>query len=129
MTITMDDSQIKTLEQVRLILKSSRALEFKGLSRKEKYVWIEEVLSRLDYFSLRKNGKGEVKAYLRHMTGLSRAQVTRLVSRQLKEGSLKAGIGKRNCFATRYTVLDKELLAQTDNAHGRLSGPATKRIF
>jgi len=28
-----------------------------------------------------------------------------------------------------YTSTDKELLAQTDNAHGRLSGPATRKIF
>jgi len=90
---------------------------------------MQEILKRFDYFSLGKKAKGTVKAYLRRMTGLSRAQVTRLVSKKRKDGTIKVDSGKRHCFGTKYTVFDKELLAQTDNAHGRLSGPATKRIF
>src|SRR3989338_6470229 len=129
MTITMDDKAVKTLEQIRIILESSQDLEFKGLSRDEKYRWIEEVLARFNYFELGKKAKGEVKAYLERMSGLSRAQLTRLVNRKLNEGSIKALSGRRHCFETIYTKLDKDLLVQTDNVHGRLSGPATRRIF
>jgi len=129
MTITMDDSQITTLEQMRRILKSSGGLELRGLSRDDQYRWMDDILKRFHYFLLRKKEKGVVRAYIRHMTGLSRAQATRLVSKNLRYGTIKAGIGKRNCFSETYTIFDKELLAQTDNAHGRLSGPATCRIF
>jgi len=129
MTITMDDSQIKTLEQIRLVLKSSRDIDFKGLSRDGRYAWIEGVLNRFNYFSLGKKEKGVIKAYILRMTGLSRAQLTRLVAKKLSNGSVKTGIARRNCFKKKYTIFDKELLAQTDNAHGRLSGPATRRIF
>jgi hypothetical protein len=129
MTVTMNDSAINTLEQIRRILKASRGLELKGLTRTGKYVWMEEVLKRFDYFSLGKKDKGAVKNYIKRMSGFSRATVTRLVRRKLANGSIAAGMGRRNRFAAKYTVFDKELLAQTDNAHGRLSGPATKRIF
>jgi transposase InsO family protein len=129
MTITMDDKAIKTIKQVRIILESSRDLEFKGLGRDEKYRWIEEVLARFNYFELEKKAKGEVKAYLERMSGLSRAQMTRLVNRKLNDGSIKALNGRRHCFETIYTKADKDLLVETDNVHGRLSGPATKRIF
>lgn len=129
MTVTMDDSAIKTLDQIRRILKASRGLELKGLSRSEKYAWIEEVLDRFDYFSLSKKDKGAVKAYLERLSGFSRATVTRLAWRKLAHGSIQASLGRRHRFEMKYTVFDKELLAQTDNAHGRLSGPATKRIF
>ena len=129
MMITMDDSQIKTLEQIRLVLESSRELEFKGTSRTERYGWIEEVLARLDYFRLGKKGKGQVKSYLERMGGISRAQVTRLVSRQFQVGSIKPLWGRCNRFTAKYTIRDCELLAQTDNLHGRLSGPATRRIL
>ena len=129
MTIIMNDSQITTLKQISQILKSSSGLELQGLSRDEQYAWMDDILKRFHYFLLRKKEKGVVRAYIRHMTGLSRAQATRLVSKNLEYGTIKAGIGKRNCFAATYTVFDKELLAQTDNAHGRLSGPATSRIF
>ena len=46
MTITMDDAQITTLEQVRKVLGSSEALTFKGASQEERYAWIEAVLDR-----------------------------------------------------------------------------------
>ena len=129
MTITMDDTQITTLEQIRLILESSKGLEFKGKSREERYGWIEEVMKRLAYFSLSKKGKGLVKAYLERMGGISRAQVTRLVLRNLQEGAIKPFYGKGKRYAATYTVFDHELLAQTDNLHGRLSGPATRRLL
>ena len=73
MTIIMDDAQITTLEQIRLVLESPRGLEFKGTSRAGRYGWIEEVLERFDYFSLAKKAKGMVKAYLLRMSGISRA--------------------------------------------------------
>lgn len=81
MMIAMDDSQVKTLEQIQQVLESSQELGFKGASREERYAWIEEVLARLDYFRLGKQGKGLVKSYLERMSGISRSQVTRLVSR------------------------------------------------
>lgn len=125
----MDDSQIKTLEQIQMILGSSRELEFKGARRAERYAWIESVLNRFDYFSLARKAKGMIKAYLSRMSGISRAQVTRLVSRKLQSGAIKPSYGGCHRIAAKYTIFDHELLAETDNVHGRLSGPATRRIF
>ena len=129
MTIIMDDTQIKTLEEIKSVLGSSKKLLFKGLSREGKYGWIESVLKRFDYFRLGKKEKGLVKAYLERMSGISRAQMTRLVSRKLQVGSIKPSYEGCHRIAAKYTVFDHELLAHTDNAHGRMSGPATKRIF
>jgi len=125
----MDDAQIRTLEQIRLVLESPRGLEFKGTNRGGRYGWIEEVLERFDYFSLPKKAKGVIKAYLSRMSGISRAQVTRLVSRKLQVGSIKPSYGRCHRIAAKYTILDHELLAATDNLHGRLSGPATRRLL
>jgi transposase InsO family protein len=129
MTISMDDTQITTLEQVQAVLGSPKGLTFNRAGREELYGWIESVLKRFDYFKLCRRAKGQVKAYLQRLSGLSRAQVTRLVLRDLLEGEIKPGHARRNRFATKYTNFDKELLAQTDNAHGRLSGPATRKIL
>ncbi len=118
-----------TLEQIRLFLKSSAGLEMKGASRDEKYAWMEDVLKRFKYFSLGKKDKGTMRGYIRRMSGFSRAQVTRLISQALLEGRLKSSIGLGRRFNVLYTTSDKELLAQTDNAHERLSGPATRRIL
>ena len=129
MTINMDDAQITTLEQVQRILESSQAIAFKGVIREQRYRWIETVVKRFDYFELDRKGKGLLKAYLQRLSGFSRAQVARLLSRQLTQGSIAMLKGRRNRFPTKYTAADKELLAHTDNAHGRLSGPATKKIL
>ncbi len=129
MTIVMDDTQVTTLEQIRNILKAPAELKLKGLSRPQRYAWIEATLKRFDYFSLGKKGKGLVRAYTARLSGYSRAAITRLISRWLREGSLRHVGARRHCFPAKYTVFDRELLAQTDNAHGRLSGPATKAIL
>ena len=125
----MDDTQINTLEQIQNILETSPGLAFKGLRREAVYNWIETVLKRFDYFRLGKKGKGQVKSYLERMSGRSRAQVTRLVLRKLQSGAIKPFYGKGKRYAAKYTVFDHELLAATDNLHGRLSGPATRRIL
>lgn len=129
MTITMDDTQIKTLTQVQDVLASSSAISFTGVGRQERYQWIAGVLKRFDYVRLGRKGKGLLKAYLQRLSGLSRAQVTRLVSRWRTDGAIRPRRGHRHRFPTKYTPADKALLAETDNAHGRMSGPATKRIL
>lgn len=129
MTITMDDSQMKTLEQIGRFLKSSTMLACKAVSREGRYEWIETVVNRFKYFTLGKKDKGMVRAYVHHMAGLSPAQLTRLLARKFQDGSIKLFRRRRNRFKTIYTVFDKELLVETDNAHGRMSGPATRRIF
>jgi transposase InsO family protein len=63
------------------------------------------------------------------MTGLSRAQVTRLITKFHKTGRVKAVAYQRAKFAKRYTAADVDLLAYVDKAHGNLSGPATRRIL
>ena len=129
MTVTMDDKQITTLEQVKQVLKNSQALAFKGVAREQIYRWIESVLKRFDYFELNRKGKGLVRAYLQRLSGLSRAQTTRLTLKCLLDGAIRPSRGRRNRFPAKYTDTDKALLALTDNAHGRMSGPATKRIL
>jgi transposase InsO family protein len=63
------------------------------------------------------------------MTGLSRAQVTRLIAGYRKSGRVRAAAYQRTRFATRYTAVDVNLLAYIDKAHGNLSGPATRHIL
>ena len=60
-----------------------------------RYGWIEQVLRRFGYRQLApamaRADKGAVLAYLQHLSGYSRAQVTQLVSRWPASGSSKRG--------------------------------------
>ncbi|MCL0038663.1 hypothetical protein M1N46_00195 [Dehalococcoidia bacterium] len=51
----MEDRELQTIEQVRVYLEGSKALEFKGLIREEKYKWVETVLVRFRYRDLKKD--------------------------------------------------------------------------
>jgi hypothetical protein len=125
----MDDTEATSLEQIRAFLAGSGEVRFAGQRRAEVYGWVETTLVRLQYPSLDKPGKGLVRRYLSRMTGLSRAQVTRLIAQQRRTGRVKAAVYERTKFATRYTDADIHLLAYVDKAHGNLSGPATRRIL
>jgi transposase InsO family protein len=129
MTIDMDDSQITDIAGIRKFLDGSGKLKLKGLSRDEKYVWIARTLRKFGYFKLRKKVKALVKRYAQRITGYSDAQLTRLIARQLRHGRIAAQPAARHRFAQRYTPEDIGLLAETDNVHYRLSGPATKALF
>jgi transposase InsO family protein len=129
MTLEMDDSKIKTIQDVQRFLRGANGVGFKGASRQAKYAWLEHVIKRFGYHRQNKSAKGLLRRYMQQVSGLSRPQLTRLISRHLRYGKLKAKTYTRHRFAPSYTRRDHELLAETDNLHGRLSGPATKRII
>ena len=139
----MDDTEAVSLERIRAFLAGSGEVRFAGVRRAEVYAWVERTLVRHQYAGLARADKGVVRRYLARMTGLSRAQVTRLITGHRKTGQVKAAAYQRTTFARRYTAADVELLAvpsqsplsnrrdlaYVDQAHGNLSGPATRRIL
>ena len=62
------------------------------------------------------------------MTGLSRAQVTRLLHQHRTTGAIADRRRPRHPFPRRYTKADIGLLAEVDALHGTLSGPATRKL-
>ena len=125
----MDDSETTSLEHIRGFLAGSGEVRFAGEQRDEVYAWTERTLVQHQYASLSRLEKGLVRRYVARMTGLSRAQVTRLIASSGKSGRVKAAPYQRRRFGHRYTKADVELLAYVDKSHGNLSGPATKRIL
>lgn len=125
----MNDEQLQTLEQVKSFIEGSQEVEFRGLNAREKYNWIEEVLKRFRYPKLQKEGKGLIKSYLLKLTGYSRAQLTRLIRLYQQSGKIQPAKYQRHRFPRKYSTEDVALLAKTDELHGWLSGPATKKIL
>jgi hypothetical protein len=125
----MNDSHIKSVSQIKNLLKLSQKLQCKALNLNEKYSWINDILTRLRYFSLKKKDKSIVKKYISLFLGLSRAQITRLITKKKKFGVINPSSSKKNSFKIVYDTDDIALIAKTDEAHNFLSGSATKRIF
>jgi hypothetical protein len=97
-------------------------------NQKSRYAWIQQTLVQFHYITLRKDAKGVVKKYVKKITGCSRAQLTRLVHQYQETGSIIFHHKNVNQFNTRYTKADIRLLAQLDEWHNTLSGPATKKL-
>jgi hypothetical protein len=125
----MNDEQLQTLEQVKQFVKGSQAIEFEGIHTQEKYGWIEAVLRKFRYQRLRRDGKGLIRRYILKVTGYSRAQVARLIGMYQRAGRIKPAEYHRHRFPQKYNSAEVSLLAITDELHGWLSGPATKKIL
>jgi transposase InsO family protein len=118
-----------SLEKIRAFLEASDAIEFEGVHRKEVYEWITRTLCEQEYWKQSRSAKGMLRRYIRKMTGLSRAQVTRLLRCYKDRGVVRERDYRRNRFARHYTTADAQLLAEVDEAHETLSGPATQKIL
>ena len=125
----MDETEKMSLEQIRAFLVGTEPVEFAGQDRSERYGWVERVLRRHDYGRLGRADKGLLRQYVGKLTGLSRAQVTRLIGQYRLHGAVPLPVYRRRRFAARYTEADIRLLAYVDKAHATLSGPATRRIL
>jgi transposase InsO family protein len=125
----MNDQNLQTTEQARQFLEGSEWVQFRGLTVKEKYRWIEEVLIRFSYYRLKRAEKGVIRRYVEKVTGYSRSQVSRLIAEYKRTGRLKKTEYRRHRFPGKYSPIEVQLLARTDELHGWLSGPATKKIM
>ena len=118
-----------SLEAIGRFVVASEGLRFEGENRQQVYGWVEQVLVQQEYCQQGKAARGPVRLYIEKMTGLSRARVTRLISRYTSTGRVQPTVYRRRRFPDRYTRADIELLASVDEAHETLSGPATRRIL
>ena len=85
----MEDSDKLNLEQIRAFLEGSQEVGFQALNRAELYGWVQRTLGHHDYPKLERTAKGLVRRFVAKMTGLSRAQTTRLIGAYQKGREVK----------------------------------------
>jgi len=129
MTIQMQNLERLTLTEMQAFVKGSGRIGLSVERAAAAYGLIERTLARQQYARLGKAGKGTVRRFLGKLTGLSRAQLSRLIRRWNQSGQLERRAARRRCFPHRYTPSDIGLLAAVDAAHQDLSGPAIRRIL
>lgn len=82
----MQEAEQLGLDQIRAFLEASQGIRFEGKTREQIYTWVEKVLVHHDYQQQGRGARGLLRRYLEKMTGLSRAQVTRLIERYRQGG-------------------------------------------
>jgi len=127
--IRMDEREKLSLEAMGRFVAASEEIRFAAENRQQLYSWVERVLVEQQYAEQGKAARGLVRRYVEKMTGMSRAQVTRLIAGYTACGRVQVTAYRRRRFAQRYTRADIALLASVDEAHQTLSGPATRRIL
>ena len=129
MVITMNDSKLSSIVEVKRFLKESEVMEFKKRFRKEAYEWIEEALEKFNYLYLSKKEKVLIKKYIEKVTGYSRSQITRQIREYRETGRVKVKEYKRNKFERKYTNKDILLLAKTAELHDHPNGSSLKKTL
>lgn len=135
MVINMDESRLRTIEQIEQFLSASTLVAFsKHAGDSDRYEHITRVLKRFDYPQRNKRERGVLLRYLRHTSGYSRPQVTRLVAQWGKNRLATVPLAKRYCapsapFARKYTPADVSLLVEMDKAHEDVCGPAVAHLL
>ena len=114
----MDESRLRTIGQIEQFLSASALVAFSPPAGDcERYEHITRVLKRFDYPQRNKRERGVLLRYLRHTSGYSRPQVTRLVAQWAKNRLATVPLAKRYCapsapFARKYTPADVSLLVE-----------------
>lgn len=131
----MNETRLCTIEQIERFLSASAQVEFsKYGDDAQRYEHISRVLKRFDYPRRSKRERGILLKYLRHTSGYSRPQITRLVTQWRANRLADVPLAKRYGapaapFARKYTTLDIELLVEMDKAHEDVCGPAIARLL
>ena len=121
--------RVRTLQDLRDFTAGNDSFDLEPVSRCDAYRFIEATYRQFDYPHLGKVDKGALKAYLGKATGLSRAQLTRLIAQCRETGTVRDRRGTPGQpYPPRYTPDDVILLAETDRLHENLSGPAIRHI-
>ena len=129
--MTMATERLASLEQVRAFVEGSEGLDFAVADRSSRNDFVRRMLVKFDYAALGKADKGLMKRFLGKATGLSRAQLTRLIGQRAKTGRIvdRRGGAPAKPFARRYTARDVVLLAQVDETLGQVCGQATRVVM
>jgi len=129
LTIKVSNKPGMSLDEIRAFLKASGAVHFAGEKKEEIYAWVSGCLGEQNWDELGRTSRGLMRRYMEKMTGLSRAQITRLITRYGEDGEVRVKRSRRHRFTSMYSREDVALLVSVDEAHETLSGPATQKIL
>jgi hypothetical protein len=96
-------------------------------SERASFVYDVLVTHKYRYQTCSRKDRGIIRQYLRAVTGYSTAQLSRHIA-AYKSGKRYRQPYQRHTFPQKFTNEDRELLAETDNAHKRMNGAATKKL-
>jgi len=129
MTIHMKNLERLSLTEMEEFVQGNRKVVLSLEGQAAIYGFIEALLKAQQYRRLTRGQRGVVRHFLMKVSGLSRAQITRLIATWMRTRRVRRQPPQRPDFPRRYSDADVALLAAVDAAHEDLSGPATRHIL
>jgi len=124
----LNPSQFETIEQVKTFLQAADVFSLEhSPPAAGKAIWLRDRLLHFQYRDASRSEQGLLRQFFGLITGYSLAQLSRHI-RTYRDGKPVRKAQKRNVFPVTFLRTDTELLAETDNIHGRLNGAATRNI-
>ena len=131
MIVTLQTERINTVDQINAFLEGNEQVDYLPQERDDAYEFVRRTLVRIGYGRVGRSGKGAVREYLGKTTGLSRAQVTRLIAQYRQTGQVadRRRTNSGRPFERIYTAADIRLLAEVDEIGNQMCGPATGAVM
>ena len=76
--ISVHETEKLSLQQIEMFLVATNEVRFEASEQEEVYGWIERLLCQQEYAQQGRRTRGLLRRYIGKMTGLSRAQLTRV---------------------------------------------------
>lgn len=128
MKTIMNIENLSIMEMVSF-LEGSQTVAFSVASTKdERYQFVDKVLKRYSYNSLKRFEKGTLIRFLEKVSGYSRQQLTRMIKRYTECGAVRRYQRTENGFNRIYQPEDLCLLAQLDQRHDTPNGLMVKKL-
>lgn len=125
----MNVNKLTSVEELGQFLAGAQPVVFSVEGKtQEIYQWIQTTLTKFRYGDLNKRKKGILTQYMIKITGYSRQQLVRLIRQFRDTRKITFKRKAAHPFPKKYTSADIRLLAELDNWHDTLSGPATKKL-
>ena len=127
MIVTLHTDRLRTLQHVREFLEGNQEVDLVVATRAAAYGFIEQTLGRFDYVHQGKAEKGLLRCFLAKVTGLSRAQLTRLLA-QHRPGASPTAAGRPDGRSPAATRASTSGFSPSSTGSTTLSGPATRKL-
>jgi hypothetical protein len=132
MTIGMKDDAIVSVGQLAELIKVAEALGVESVERKDDidtvYAWLNDILIRLKYRSLKRKEKGMIRRYLTLYSGYTESHIDHLIAQYQKKGKIKRRKRTQPKFERIYTSQDIALLAEVAEGYQHQNGRALKEV-
>ena len=115
MKIIMKEEQLSSINDLVNFIQGSQKIVYAILAnKKDKYLWVQSILIKFEYYTLNKSDKGIVQRYIQKITDYSRQQLSRLINQHKKSGYVGNNVDNGRRFELRYTKDDVQALVAID---------------